>query len=290
MSFYAVANGKQTGIFDSWSACKLNTDGFKGAVFKKFDIKEDAQQFVDEYKKTKIENHSMTNKSTGNTKSLENIIEIGDSKFVADYYVYTDGSCLHNGRKDAIAGIGIYFGENDSRNVSQRVEGKQTNNTAELTAILYLYKIIENDIKIGKKIGVVSDSEYAIKCVSSYGSKCEADGWTKDIPNKDLVKQTYELYKNLSNVKFFHVMAHTDKSDIYSVGNNGSDKLANLAVDMDECPYNDKGVRVYLEVPFIKKDTVKGMGGHWDVAKKLWYINGNADNKDQVLTVFNQVL
>ena len=45
--------------------------------------------------------------------------------------VFTDGGCSHNGSKNAKAGIGIYFGEGDIRNVSKQIQGKQTNNTAE---------------------------------------------------------------------------------------------------------------------------------------------------------------
>ena len=33
-------------------------------------------------------------------------------------YVYTDGACINNGKPNARAGIGVYFGENDSRNIS----------------------------------------------------------------------------------------------------------------------------------------------------------------------------
>ena len=46
MSFYAVAKGKLTGIFNTWSECKSNTDGYKGAVFKKFSTKEEAEAFI----------------------------------------------------------------------------------------------------------------------------------------------------------------------------------------------------------------------------------------------------
>jgi len=34
-------------------------------------------------------------------------------------YVYTDGACIHNGKKYAKAGIGIFFGLGDKRNVSE---------------------------------------------------------------------------------------------------------------------------------------------------------------------------
>jgi ribonuclease HI len=122
--------------------------------------------------------------------------------FTPDYYVYTDGACSNNGQESAVAGIGIYFAVNDPRNVSQKMEGKQTNNTAELGAILNTYPIIEADILSGKKITIVSDSQYAIRCATTYGEKCTSQGWNKDIPNKELVKEVYNLYKDKFNVKF----------------------------------------------------------------------------------------
>ena len=63
-----------------------------------------------------------------------------------EYYVYTDGACSNNGKLNAKAGYGIYFGENDNRNTYKRIEGKQTNNIAEITAIIEAYYLIEDDI------------------------------------------------------------------------------------------------------------------------------------------------
>ena len=139
-------------------------------------------------------------------------------------YIYVDGACSHNGYKNAAAGIGIYFGYQDPRNVSQRIEGKQTNNTAELGAILHLYTILEEDIKAGNQIGIVTDSIYAIRCCTTYGKKCADKEW-KDIPNKDMVKKAYELYSG-TNVEFIHVMAHTGNTDVHSLGNKEADRLA----------------------------------------------------------------
>ena len=62
-------------------------------------------------------------------------------------FVYTDGSCSNNGKKDAAAGIGVYFGPDDPRNVSRRVDGKQSNNTAELGALLVAYEALEREIR-----------------------------------------------------------------------------------------------------------------------------------------------
>jgi len=287
MSFYAIAKGKQTGIFNSWAECKSYTDGYTNAIFKKFNNKEDAETFIENMAKREV---SVSKKIDDNVNKIPTktppINKIGESTFEPDYYVYTDGACSNNGKENALAGIGIYFGENDTRNVSMKITGKQSNNTAELGAILQLYNIIDVDILSGKKIGIVSDSLYAIRCATSYGKKCEEKGWIEDIPNKDIVKEVYELYKDISNIQFLHIMAHTENTDIHSKGNDGADKLANKAIGLDECPYKDVKNRVYLVVPFIKKDLVKRLGGKWDVSKKQWYIYSNADNKEEVLSHF----
>ena len=44
--YYAVANGKEIGIFLSWDDCKKSINGFKGAIYKKFDTKDDADMFL----------------------------------------------------------------------------------------------------------------------------------------------------------------------------------------------------------------------------------------------------
>ena len=235
MSIYAVAKGKRIGIFDNWAECKLSIGGYPGARYKKFNSNDDALKFILDNKievnMPLLNNIDKSNKNSKSKKNIKsNILDIEDSIFKFDYYVYTDGSCLNNGKKNAVAGIGIYFGENDSRNVSQKVIGKQSNNTAELGAIIYLYNIIENDITIGKQIGIVTDSTYAIRCATSYGKKCAENNWKNDIPNKDLVKQIYELYNDKENVKFLHIMAHTKNTDIHTIGNKNADILANNAI------------------------------------------------------------
>jgi ribonuclease HI len=203
--------------------------------------------------------------------------------FVPDYYVYTDGSCIHNGKPFAKAGMGIYFGEGDSRNLSKLVEGKQSNNTAELGAIYCLYDIIRNDILTGKKIVVFTDSVYAIRCLSTYGEKCYKKDWTQEIPNRELVKATYELYRGVTNVRFQHIMAHTNLLDRHSIGNENADRLANEAVSKGQPDKErqekerpdkerpEKDQKIYLNVPYERKDEAKGLGAKWDYKKKRWY-------------------
>lgn len=196
-------------------------------------------------------------------------------------YVYTDGACSNNGKKNAIAGIGIFFGKNDPRNVSRRITGKQTNNVAELTAIIEVYDIIKQDILSGKQITIFSDSKYAIKCCSDYGEKCSTNWDELDIPNKDLVRYAYELYGALDNVNFMYIKAHTGKSDIHSLGNDEADKLATSALPKLSIPN-----RIYLNVSYDQKDIAKQLECKWDASKKKWYIYDNNNKKDFIINMF----
>lgn len=285
MKFYAVVNGRTNGIFLNWNDCNNSVSGYKNALFKKFKTNEEADNFIKENKK----NIDDTNNKIQNQDYNNIIMSTKDSDIIfnPDYYVYTDGACSNNGRDNALAGIGIFFGINDKRNISKKIEGKQTNNTAELTAIIETYHIIENDILNGKKIAIVSDSEYAIKCVSSYGEKCYKKGWNVDIPNKELVTTAYEMYKDKLNVQFIHIKAHIHNTDIHSFGNDNADKLANISIGLESCPYNTS-TKIYLIIPFIKKDEIKKLGGCWDANKKKWFVYDNNKNIDYILTNFSK--
>ena len=152
MPYYAVASGRTIGVFSTWDECNRAVKGYKNASYKKFDTKQEAEEFV--------ANNGVVQETSSSVGELVD--------FEPDYHVYTDGACSKNGTRAASAGIGIYFGENDPRNVSEKLLGKQTNNLAELTAIVKTYAIIRPDLLSGKKVAIVTDSEYAIKCVSTY--------------------------------------------------------------------------------------------------------------------------
>ena len=52
--FYAVAVGKQVGVFGTWGACSNQVKGYPGAVFKSFPTYEEAEEFVASNKGTSI--------------------------------------------------------------------------------------------------------------------------------------------------------------------------------------------------------------------------------------------
>jgi len=213
MAFYAVAKGHNVGVYTDWNECKTQVLGYKGAIHKKFNNETDAEDFI-------------LNMSSSNSDIFTNIYHrFSDDD--TDLFVYTDGSCLNNGKSNSIAGIGIFISLDNEQNVSKHLNDnyKHTNNSAELTAILEAYKIFKNELK-DKKICIVTDSAYSIKCATFYGEKCEKAKWKKDIPNKELVKQIYNIYKTNNNLKLKSIKAHTNLNDKHSIGNQMADKLA----------------------------------------------------------------
>ena len=212
--------------------------------------------------------------------------------------VFTDGACSNNGGENAKAGIGIYFGKDDSRNVSERITGKQTNNTAELKAIIKVYEILKNEIDKKRIINIYSDSIYAIRACGEYGLKMYKKNWkkfnkktkeSKYIPNHELVKEAFGLFHNKHHIKLIHVKAHTENTDELSLGNAEADRLANEAIGYHNCPFANKKPNIsvqinknYLNVPFSQKDVGKSLGARWDNKKKKWYYTDSINEENKV--------
>jgi ribonuclease HI len=200
--------------------------------------KEKIQQMTEFLLKKKKKQKKQRNKITQEEIDLYNkkITEYDDG-FVPDYYVYTDGACKRNGEVGAVAGYGIYFSQNDKRNISEKITENnvaRTNNAAELSALIRVYEIIKLDILNGKNITIVTDSTYSIQCATTYGLKCLNNNWVGNegstIPNLELVKAAFNIYSQNSlvtnHVRLRHIMSHTKGTDVHSVGNHEADKLA----------------------------------------------------------------
>ena len=257
MSFYSVKFNNEVSIYDNWHDCNKAIKGKSNVKFKKFSNYVDAKSYF--------------------------IIDNSNNDSKIDYYVYTDGSCDNNGKDDPKAGFGIYFGENDKRNVSKSLTGFQTNNTAELNAIIYAFDIIENDLNSGKNIEIVTDSGYSMFCAQEYGKKHAENNWKKNFPNRSLVKKLYELYNKYDNVSFKHVKSHTSGKDVHSIGNFHADRLAHEAAGILN---NESKNKIYIDVEYKKKDIIKVFGGNWDKNKKKWFIYQDNEYKDDVLNIF----
>ena len=191
MPYYAVYTGHiRDEVFETWEECKAET--YKKPKYKKFSTKEEAERF-------------QKYGPFGTEEEFETCI-------------YTDGSAIAKGGV-FYGGYGIYYGEKDSRNRSVYL-GKATNNVAELTAIR------DCVVALTEKAAIYTDSTYALLCCSTYGEKCKKKKWTGDIPNVELVRETYELCQSKPFITLVHVTAHTLQQDRHSLGNREADALA----------------------------------------------------------------
>jgi ribonuclease HI len=135
--------------------------------------------------------------------------------------VYTDGACSRNGKAGARAGVGVYWGEGDARNISRRVNGFDTVNVAELEAVLDALKLLPADTTPAT---VVVDSKYVIDC-QMWLAGWKRNGWKtacgKPVANQELIAAIAGELQRRPYVCFRHVLAHhvTD-------GNKAADRLA----------------------------------------------------------------
>jgi ribonuclease HI len=160
-------------------------------------------------------------------------------------YVFTDGSCINNGKKNADGAIGIFFSDSNPNNYSQAItqeNSKITNQTMELLGCIKALQIIINKqmCKMSDIIYICTDSSYVINCMTKWYQLWNKNGWKttagKDVENIDLIKLLYDLKSKYITI-FKHVTAHreapTDDKDTdeYKLwyGNHMADKLATTA-------------------------------------------------------------
>lgn len=159
--------------------------------------------------------------------------------------LFTDGSCLNNGKSNARGGMGVHFPNKELTDLSQPysphlIKGFTdsnacTNQKTELYAILLALRYINNKLKLRSfdKITIITDSQFSIDCFTKW-----AQGWCKndwqssknqDVKNKQVIQLIYKYVLEYNNIEFKHVRSHTGKTDFESVGNDKADQLANLA-------------------------------------------------------------
>ena len=81
MKFYAVKVGKKPGVYTTWSETQEQVKGFKGAVYKKFDNKNQATAF--------IENDESSQNTLINDNNIDEKINLLDEESAI---LVTDGS------------------------------------------------------------------------------------------------------------------------------------------------------------------------------------------------------
>ena len=120
---------------------------FDPSVMLRTSLADGFRIFTDPTKLTHIPATQLTNPQRGVTMANEAIV------------VYTDGSCMNNGKENTKSGAGIWIAENHPDNRAVRVPtDKQSNQAGELTVVLVAIQNTPNFAPLQIK----TDSRYVI--------------------------------------------------------------------------------------------------------------------------------
>lgn len=158
--------------------------------------------------------------------------------------IFTDGSTINNGKKNAVGGVGIFIPKQGiieewslSYSLLSMDTLKVTNQVSELIAIILA---IEKGIQLTKEtIYIYTDSKYAIGCATAWSDKWVKNNWKKASTGK-IIDNLWLIYRLVQLTRKYpiiykHTNAHMDapndiNSDEYKIW-NGNDKADKLAQD-----------------------------------------------------------
>ncbi|KAH9938826.1 ribonuclease H-like domain-containing protein [Epithele typhae] len=276
--FYAVARGHVPGVYTEWSDCEAQTKAFKGCLHKKFNTLDAANAYLAENgvsgghrttfaspstlpavasssKSHQSRNHgtkpyerhsskkprmSRSNEKAGSTKSRWSALS---TEVVEDEsgwnVVYSDGACKGNGNAGSVAGVGVWWGPGDSRNIAERCPGAQTNNRAELIAIV---RVLETTPHSKHPLLIKTDSKYSISCFREWLPKWKRSNFKtssgEPVKNRSLILYLDALLDQRARrgqkVHLQYVKGHAG-----IIGNEGADYEANQGVKKPLAPERD---------------------------------------------------
>ncbi|GJE89031.1 ribonuclease H1-like protein [Phanerochaete sordida] len=283
--YYAVAKGFNPGIYGTWDACESQVTGFPGSRHKKFKTEAEAAQWLQTNGVpspiVQTRAPAATPASAASTSRASRMASQKTPRFspmaaappkgkakasgsllgkdvIEDTtgwkIVYCDGACRGNGKTAAVAGVGVWWGPGDPRNIAERCPGDQTNNRAELIAIV---RILETVPRTTDPLLIRTDSSYSIRCLKEWLKNWRARGYKtsdgKPVKNLGVILYADALLQerklNGQRVHFEYVKGHAGDA-----GNEAADYQANLGCERPIEPERDwtaleKVVRERMQKP-----------------------------------------
>ncbi|HTN68766.1 MAG TPA: ribonuclease H family protein [Dysgonamonadaceae bacterium] len=173
--YYVVWHGKETGVFDSWDACKEQVVGFPGAKYKSFSSKHEAEKA---YAQQSTDFIGKEKKKRELTKEEE-----GKYGYPIQESISVDGAC------NSKTGVGEYRGvythnAKEIFRVGPFDDG--TNNIMEFLAIVHALGYCK--LK-GLSLPIYSDSRNAILWVNKKEVRTKQERTSKNVHLFDLIER-----------------------------------------------------------------------------------------------------
>ncbi|KAJ7685500.1 hypothetical protein DFH06DRAFT_1463517 [Mycena polygramma] len=184
--FYGIHRGRVPGVYSSWEECKLALAGSRHPRHKKFLTMEDAKEYVatgsipkgasytEMHAGVKRPASAMDERERGPSsrpmKDEPIDLTLDDDAVVPEetgvVYVHGYGWSKDEGEgASPFAGIAVWWGAKDPRNITERCPGEQSIHCASLVAVL---RALETVPRGKRPIQIISSSKYATDCINSW--------------------------------------------------------------------------------------------------------------------------
>ena len=196
---YAVAKGRQTGLFTTWAECAKSVNGFVNAKYKGFADTDSARAWLAE---------NLVNIPANAVSPKHSVAETKDNdEDAADFIVYTDGSCLKNPGAGGWATVII---DKATGEITEMSDGEKltTNNRMEMSAAI---NALERTPE-GANILLYTDSQYLKNAFTKYWLRnWKRNGWKTSageaVKNRELWQKLDKLTA-ARQIKFRWVKGH----------------------------------------------------------------------------------
>ncbi|PPQ84083.1 hypothetical protein CVT25_003603 [Psilocybe cyanescens] len=183
---------------------------------------------------TSLQPIASSSSKTLNYSSLETITPSFDEAQSTWDVVYIHGICTEIDQFGPMAaGIGLWWGKSDRRNLSERCPGKQRTTRAQLMSILRLLELTSNS---DRPLLIKTDSVYSINCFKTWIHEWKPNNWTNaqgnPIKNADVIRCIAKRLEIRSNLGHVIVLAYADQD----IGSKNAKTLAEHGARLHAAP------------------------------------------------------
>lgn len=230
--FYAVAKGRNTGIFSAWfgaSGTEEQIRGYPGARYKGFFTIEEAREWLQEMESGTAQKQTARKRPA---RAAEPSAPSGAERLKAgNVVIYTDGGCSYN---PGPGGYGTVILNGTTRKELSGGFRLTTNNRMELLAGIEGLQALKSKATVT----LFSDSRYVVNGITKgWAKKWRANGWmrtkTDAAENYDLWGRFLDLCDKHS-IEFVWVKGHAGNKE-----NERCDQLATGSSAGNDLPHDD---------------------------------------------------